>query len=861
MFAHLSFQFIFSLVMIPLLLAVNFIIHRKRESFFQGYVNFLKKAFLPLGIVLIALTAFLGFFASRMQVKTDFLDLLPEDTKSVAMINRIRNDMGGLGFVVLAFEGYDPEKNAVDLDTSRPGENRYSSNMIAFVNALAKKIKEYPDVRFVQHKLDLSFFTKNRYLFMDVEDLVEVRRRIADHIEFQKRKSNPLYIMFDEESEPGRRLDVSDIRAKYDARYGGSSNRTFRPYFYSDDKRITAMLIRPKTLASDIDNSRLLLARITNDVDVYRERYGLGSNFTVGLGGLYSGTIEDYDLFFNDLNQTGLLAGILIFIVLMLFFRNISSSVAVTLPLGMGIIWTIGLIQLTVGYFNVISSFTMSILGGLGIEIAIHILSRYREEKSRGYDVFESLYRALEATGDAVIAAAFTSTVAFYSIGLTGFRGLSEFGYTVGTGMVVSILAIFTLLPILIILAEKIRPIKVRSVTDEDEREYVRTHDHFPYARIVVGVMAVLIIAALVFFRWPGFEFDFNKMRGDSNKTMRVEAKLNKLADTTASPAVFLANGFAEAVAIEREIERRMKLPDTDTNAIRNVLKVQSIKQFVPDRQPEKLAVLAGMRDDIKYANDVLSSVKGAAAKSIAEHRRMLNASGVSLATLPDEVMHNFRSTVNTNIYFVLVYATSHIGDGRAIKDFSREMRGISLNGRPMTEVSGLNMVYADMFSIVEREGWWVLALTILAILIVVYINQRSLKDTVVIFVALTSGLALFFGLATVFGVKLNYINILTIPVVIGIGIDSSVHMIRRYRDEPALGVMHAIKTTGMPVFVGALTNALGFGVLALANYRALRGIAYLIIIGMISYVIIALVLLPAMIQIAYADRSRAKGA
>lgn len=859
MSAHVPFQFIVSLVMIPLLLILNYIIHKKRVTLFRTYVDVLKKAYLPIGIVLIVITAVLGFFAARMQVKTDFLDLLPKETKSVAIINKIRNDMGGLGFVVLAFEGYDPDKNAVDLDPTRPGENRFSSNMIAFVNDLAKAVKRYPDVRFVQHKLDLSFFTKNRYLFMDLEDLVEVRRRIADHIEFQKRKSNPLYIMFDEESEPGRRLDVSDIRAKYDARYGGSGNRTFRPYFYDDDKRITAMLIRPKTLASDVDSSRVLLARITNDVDTLKQRHGLGSNFSVGFGGLYSGTIEDYDLFFSDLNQTALLASILIFIVLMLFFRNIASSIAVTLPLAMGIIWTIGLTQLTIGHFNVISSFTMSILGGLGIEIAIHILSRYREEKSRGHDVFESLFRSLESTGDAVIAAAVTSTVAFYSIGLTGFKGLSEFGYTVGTGMAVSVLAIFTLLPILIIIAEKVRPITVRPVSDDDEREYVRTHDHFPYARIVVGVVSALIIGALVFFRFPGFEFDFNKMRGDSNKTMRVEAKLNKLADTTASPAVFLANGFAEAVAIEREIGRRMKLPDTDTNAIRSVLKIQSIKQFIPDRQDEKLAVLSGMRDDLKFANDVLSSVKGSAAKSLNEHRRMLNADGVTLAALPEEVMHNFRSTVNTNTYFVLAYAIASIADGRAIKEFSRDMRSITLNGTPVTEVSGLNMVYADMFSIVERDGWWILAVTILAILIVVYINQRSVKDTAVILIALGSGLALFFGLATVFGVKLNYINICTIPIVIGIGIDSSVHMIRRYRDEPSLGIMHVIKTTGMPVFVGALTNALGFGVLALANYRALRGIAYLVIIGMIAYVLIALILLPALIQILYADRAKAK--
>ena len=71
-------------------------------------------------------------------------------------------------------------------------------------------------------------------------------------------------------------------------------------------------------------------------------------------------------------------------------------------------------------------------------------------------------------------------------------------------------------------------------------------------------------------------------------------------------------------------------------------------------------------------------------------------------------------------------------------------------------------------------------------------------------------------GLMGCFGIPFNPANIMTLPLVIGIGVTNGIHILNRYAEEGIAGILS--KSTGKAVFVSGLTAIAGFGSLMLAQ-------------------------------------------
>jgi hypothetical protein len=98
-------------------------------------------------------------------------------------------------------------------------------------------------------------------------------------------------------------------------------------------------------------------------------------------------------------------------------------------------------------------------------------------------------------------------------------------------------------------------------------------------------------------------------------------------------------------------------------------------------------------------------------------------------------------------------------------------------------------------------------------------------------------------------GVRFNFINVIVIPLLLGIGVDSGIHLVHRSKQldpggEPLLGT-----TTARAVFFSALTTAVSFGTLALSSHRGLASLGVVLTIGMLFTIVCNLVVLPALID------------
>ena len=106
-----------------------------------------------------------------------------------------------------------------------------------------------------------------------------------------------------------------------------------------------------------------------------------------------------------------------------------------------------------------------------------------------------------------------------------------------------------------------------------------------------------------------------------------------------------------------------------------------------------------------------------------------------------------------------------------------------------------------------------------------------------------------------VFGLELNVANIVVLPLILGIGVDTSVHILHRVREEErssggqaSLSVV--ISGTGRAVLFAALTTMAGFAGLTVADNGAMKSLGYLMVLAITSTLGSSLVILPAWLSL-----------
>jgi predicted RND superfamily exporter protein len=96
--------------------------------------------------------------------------------------------------------------------------------------------------------------------------------------------------------------------------------------------------------------------------------------------------------------------------------------------------------------------------------------------------------------------------------------------------------------------------------------------------------------------------------------------------------------------------------------------------------------------------------------------------------------------------------------------------------------------------------------------------------------------------------IPFNPANIMTLPLVIGIGVTNGIHILNRYAEERTAGIL--ARSTGKAVLVSGLTAIAGFGSLILAQHRGIRSLGLVMSGGIALCMIAGLTFLPALLNL-----------
>ena len=568
--------------------------------------------------------------------------------------------------------------------------------------------------------------------------------------------------------------------------------------------------------------------------------------------------------------------------------RLVASSLT-TLLAGLGA--TAGFAAIAIGHLNLISVAFAVLFIGLSIDFAIHLCVRFRERL--GEEGLESaLARAAADVGPSLCVCAVTTAIGFFSFAPTEYAGVAELGIIAGTGMFISLAMNLTLLPALIawwVTPESVavpRPLPARIV-----RLLAMPASHPRSVLLLTGLVG---LAAL--WQLPNARFDPNPLRVRDPSTPSVQVFEEMLEDGDALPWTLnvLASDHSEA---RRRADRLERLP--------GVASTLTLADLVPEDQEEKLAsiqeaafvllpvlaspqpvpapddldqqralaklartldrwgpaagdpraaelaarlaemlqLLAQPGSDPSPRRQVELALVGGLPASLRAIRRGLEAAPVTLADLPAE-LRDTHVAVDGRVR-VEIQPRHDLGDSQQLASYVREVQEVA------PDAFGEALVIHETGEIVVgalRQALLTAACAIAALLLLLW---RSLRDASLVALPLALAALLTTSASSALGVPFNFANVIVIPLLLGMGVDTGIHLVHRVRGA-ALPDGNLLRTsTAFAVLLSALTTVASFGSLGLSSHLGMASLGRLLALGIALILICNLGVLPALLRLA----------
>ncbi len=614
----------------------------------------------PVVSAAIALTIFLGgaFFASRLQVNSNQLDLLPDDLRSVQEARRVERMIGGAGFVILTFR--KAERDAGDkifyeaLSAKRQSDDVRADKLLAEAEAEYKKLQPInqkdipelkkaveemnaalealPEIQYTEYKVDLSPVLQRIHFFVRTPDLREGLRRLGKKRDDMIERANPFFIDL---GQPAYQLRMDDLVDKY-RRVG--KKEIDDNYYVSPDRKMLTMLAKPTFSLQQIAQSREFINTVRR---IAAEKNFGERGIEVGFTGSYVLYVDAYDSINKSITPTLVYALIGVSLVLIAFIHRFSLIVAMLLGLIYSIVLTFGLTFLMIGELNLVTSMFGGILAGLGIDFGIHLIGRFKEEFGENPDFIPAMVESILHTGKAATYSALTTTAAFISLIVSDFEGFSHLGTMSAYGILITSLSMFFIVPLILALAIKIYPnlLKKYAAKDRDhtvEDRFNAKFDAPKLSRVALSVMLVVVVVAGIFV--PRVEWD-NDARNMLDYNIPSEVLQDEIAlryDVVGTPVVVAQKDTDEVRALWEHFE---PLTEAQDEILAQVL---SVFAFVPPAHQQR----ANYKEVQRFRRDSSAVQKSLIPKAYqrywGEYQRMVARKPFELKDVPQDLQSQF---------------------------------------------------------------------------------------------------------------------------------------------------------------------------------------------------------------------------
>ncbi len=829
-----------------------------------------------------------------MDIRTDLESLLPQGTASVAALEESRQRKGSTDSYTIAVTSPDPEAN------------------VKMVQALATEIRKWPEARFVQVDRDASFFGDHALLYLPQDDLTKLRDQLRDEVQLEKERNNPFFVdvrtkeeiraenqerwrmdrwldpnlprrlgidqeLFDSivapekmglsDEKPGDKAaagnkEAADKAAGGDKKAEGDKaaaakepeNKVpphLKKFLLNPDGTVAVLLAELTQPATDVVKSKELMERgeaLIAQIDPTK----FHPEMEAKVAGAYR-NFEEVKSISNDSTIATVASIVLVLLVLLAFFRNGRSVVLLIVPLGMGVTWSVGMTAITYGRLNISTLFVFSMLIGMGIDFGIHYYARILEEYRSGFDMDKAVAMATVHTGRAMLSAALTTIAALLTLVTAHFRGFVEFGVIASYGIALCLLAALLVMPAVIFALERFAPTPRK--TDAQVSFKVLDAAGLRTARII-SVVAIIIGlggGAFAVLNWDKaqFEHDFRNLRGPkATAKIKYGGAVGRKKST--SPAMLLGKSDEEMRQVHEFLAQKMLDDPEDKGYLKSFVTVQT---YVPPNQAERIKIIKEINDLV--ADKKLNRSKGKAKTFIKRMRDLSSVSTFTIKDIPEWAQRSITEKDGTVGHIGYLYSRVHKWDAMDVKTFQDEYGIIPIKGGSVN-IASSSFIVADVVKTVKDDALRLMPVVFGVLLVILLLDLRNLRGTFICLVSM--GVALLWTIAgmIIFDIRLGLYNMIVLPMVLGTGIDGSIHLYHRFTEVDPTRIVEVLRTTGTSVVASSSTTLAGFAGLLFVQHLGVKSIGDLAVVGIASTLIAVFSFMPSLMMLLFGVKKAA---
>ncbi len=680
------------------------------------------------------------------------------------------------------------------------------------------------------------------------------------------------------------------------------------PYFLNHDKRILLIAIKPTFTAMDIEKDIASTKAIQAILDKTIPDF---PDIKAGITGIIPLQKDEMEHTNSSMRISSIAALVLVLLLFILTFRMWSTAVLAGLNLTIAIIIAAGVVGLILGRLNLMTSMFAVILIGLGIDYAIHIISVYSERRTIDKDVPSAMEQTFLRSGSGIITGALTTAAAFFALTISVTQGIREMGVVLGIGIICAMLTTLAGLPAFLVARERVitkikrTPMKPPHIEFKVLEDFGNTVIRRPLLFLII---AVIISAFFLFQAWH-IKFDYNmyNVEPEGLTTVALQDTIIQAFDMSPDFAMVTTSSIEESWEIaekarempafsmvenigdfappqDKQLRRRPHVEDIQKSlqlnkemipfSYENIdsltaqlerldMNIYELSQLAfiggQDKVDAKCKTIIGdpeadnpdnfilklvdkIREDPERAVRAFNTFQKYYMPELRTRAyNMANPEFIMLENVPDHIKERYINDAG-DTYLVTISPREQIWDFEAMRRFSKQLEQVS------PKATGNPPLFLRLIDYIARDGLWATVLTIFIVVILLWIDFRSLSMALLGIIPLLAGGVWMVGILKSLGLMLNFINVMGLPMIVGIGIDDGVHLLHRYKYEGLGHTPTVLKSTGKAILLTSLTTMAGFGSLLLGTYRGWASLGTFLSIGVGACFLTTVLFLPAII-------------
>ena len=578
--------------------------------------------------------------------------------------------------------------------------------------------------------------------------------------------------------------------------------------------------------------------------------------------------VQDESITKFDIKVTLLTSLIGVLLLFFFVFRTLKILAFVGIPLMLSLLWTIGFAGLVFQHLNILTCIFSCVLIGLGIDFAIHIINRYYDPEACALNTVQRLEISFREAGAGIFVGGVTTAAAFYAVGISDFKGFRELGYMTGTGILFCILSMMLLLPSLLVMAAPQTGKEKRTIVSNfGLKRVLETVVETPFR---VLFLSTVFIGVLIYVG-TGVRFDDNlkNFRPQNNTVLNLQNKVTRWLGGSMGVVLLTVTDASEtnALALNADIYQAL-LPLKNQGTVSGL---SSIAQLMPspDDQRRNLDYVKTNRElfsirRIRQSFDVALTSYGFQPSRRYDFYFDQLAAAFSRDTLlmPSDLNSQELKRILRRFYYRgdnQFTAVTYINPPVDLWSYDETSRFRDMIAQKLAEngiaagsyhLTGANLLTGELKQLVIQNLKTSLGLAVCGILLILWIYFRNLIYLFLSILPLAIGMAVLAGLMVVFDLDFNFLNIMVLPMIIGIGIDDGVHFTNTFRFSDASGLQQGLFQTSRAVVLTSLTTMVGFGSIALSHYPGLKSMGLVAVMGIVACLLAGIVLLPALFSL-----------